>query len=714
MGNNRLEFKPLHGKLHYLPLAQIKKIYKAYRIARDAHLGQKRDSGEDYITHPIVVASILADNHLDYESISAAILHDVIEDTGISKEFIQQTFGDSIAELVDGVTKLTKMEFSSRAEAQAESFRKMVLAMSHDIRVILVKLADRLHNMKTLSGVVPEKRQRIARETLDIYAPIANRLGMYELSLELESLAFAYLYPRRHKVLQDAVEKVRGNRKEIMQSIEHALHQAVTEFHLDKAIISGREKHLYGIYKKMRKRHLSFTDIMDVYAFRIVVDTIEECYRALGMVHGVYKPIPGKFKDYIAIPKYNGYQSLHTKLCGPYGIPIEIQIRTKAMDQEANKGIAAHWLYKTNDKLITDVSHIRAQQWVNNLLEMQKNTGSSLEFIESVKIDLFPDEVYVFTPKGHIMELPRGATAVDFAYAIHTDVGNSCIAARVNRQFTPLSTVLVSGQTVAIITAPGAKPNPAWLNFVVSSKARSSIRSFLKNQRRNEAIELGKELLGKALADITISFQQIAPQTLNKILLELHLQSIEDLYESIGLGNRLAIFIAHQIASTMQEQDQNQLPLQTKKAVNPLLIKEAEGLAITFASCCTPIPGDAIVGYFNVGHGLEIHTEDCNELAKLRKHAEKYMPARWADDIKGEFRVAVNIEVSNQRGTLATLAQTISDADSSIDDISMSECSGGYCLLSLKLMVRNTEHLEQVLHSISLLPTVMGVVRKRC
>lgn len=708
-------FKSLHRKLHYLPRAQIREIHKAYRLAYSAHSGQKRDSGEDYITHPITVSSTLADMHLDYESIVAAILHDVIEDTKITKEFIQEKFGNSIADLVDGVTKLTQMEFSSKAEAQAESFRKMILAMSHDIRVILVKLADRFHNMQTLGGVSEHKRQRIARETLDIYAPIANRLGMHELNLKLETLAFAYLYPRRHKILQDAVNKVRGNRKEIMESIEKALHQAVIEHHLEHAIITGREKHLYGIYKKMQKRHLSFTEIMDVYGFRIIVDSVDECYRALGMVHGVYKPIPGKFKDFIAIPKYNGYQSLHTKLCGPYGIPIEIQIRTKDMDQMANTGIAAHWLYKTDSKLVTDAAHMRAQQWVNNLLEMQKNTGSSLEFVESVRIDLFPDEVYVFTPKGHIMELPRGATAVDFAYAIHTDVGNSCIAARVNRQFAPLSTVLASGQTVSIITAPGAKPNPAWLNFVVSSKARSNIRSFLKNQQRSEAIELGKELLGKALAELEISFQQISPQIIDKILVEVHLDNIEGLYESIGLGDRLAIFIAHQIASFMQDQDKK-IVVKTptaKKTMKPLLIKEAEGLAIKFAPCCTPIPGDAIVGYFNAGHGLEIHTEDCAELAKVRKHAEKYMPARWADEVKGEFRVAVNVEVSNQRGTLAKLAQTISDAGSSIDDIRMSECSGGYCLMSLKLMVHNTEHLEHVLHSISLLPTVMGVVRKR-
>lgn len=707
-------FKSLLQKLGYLKPNQVREVYRAYRVSNAAHAGQKRDSGEGYISHPIAVSVILAAMYLDHESIIAALLHDVIEDTSLTKEFVESKFGASVAGLVDGVTKLAQIEFSSRAEAEAESFRKMVLAMSRDIRVIIVKLADRVHNMRTLHGVIQEKRRRIARETLDIYAPIANRLGMYEISVELESLAFSYLYPKRQKVLKAALEKVRGNRQEIMESISKELRQALDACGLNHAKALGREKHLYGVYKKMRLRHVSFNEIMDVYGFRIIVDTNDECYRVLGIVHGVYKPIPGKFKDYIAMPKYNGYQSLHTTLCGPYGIPLEIQIRTTAMDQMAKGGIAAHWFYKTSGNKSADIAHIRAQQWVNNLLDMQKHTGSSLEFIENVKVDLFPNEVYVFTPKGHIMGLPRGATVVDFAYAIHTDVGNSCVAARIDRQFASLATPLISGQTVSVITTPDAKPNPAWLNFVVTSKARSSIRSILKSQQRSEAIALGKELVGKALAELTITFQQIPPQVLEKVLCEIKLKTVEDLYESIGLGNRLAVFVAHQIVAVMQDKNvELSKRVGSRVITKPLFIKGAEGMAITFAACCSPIPGDAIVGYFNVGCGLEVHSEDCRKLVGLRAHTEKYMPVNWAEDVRGEYRAAVNVEIINQRGALAKLTQAISEAGSSIDDISMSECNNEYCLVSLRLMVRNTEHLEDVFRAISSLPIVMGVIRKR-
>lgn len=704
-------FKELLRKLLYLKRSQLREVYKAYKIAASAHAGQKRDSGEAYISHPLTVASILASLHLDYESIVASILHDVVEDTTLTKEFILANFGPSIAALVDGVTKLEQIAFPSRAEAQAESFRKMVLAMAQDIRIILIKLADRLHNMQTLDGVAPEKRQRIARETLDIYAPLANRLGMHELSIELETLAFAYLYPNRHRILQDAVKKVRGNRREMMAEIENKFKEAFAERHLENVKIIGRAKHLYGIYKKMQRKHLSFSEIMDVYALRIIVDSIDDCYRALGIVHNVYKPIPGRIKDYIAIPKINGYQSLHTKLYGPSGIPIEVQIRTPTMDQMANSGIAAHWLYKSDNKM-ADAAQIRAQQWVNNLLEMQKNTGSSLEFVENVKIDLFPDEVYVFTPKGDILELPRGATVADLAYAIHTDIGNSCVAARIDKQFSALSTVLSNGQTVGVITAPGAKPNPAWLNFVVTAKARSSIRSFLKNQNRSKIIALGKELLDEALAEISITPTQITPEIFSKVLAALEFNNTDDLYESIGLGNRLAIFVAHQIAAVMKNQH---IEIKTEKSEKhvPLLIKGAEAMAITFASCCSPIPHDTIVGYFNIGYGLEIHTEDCKELIKLRLGKEKLLPVQWAEDVKGDFRVGISVEMTNQRGALAQMAQAVSDAGSSIDDISMSDCNGGYCLVSMKVRVHNAEHLEHVLNGISALPIVVGAIRKR-
>lgn len=703
-------YKQLHKKINYLDKAQIDEIYRAYLLASEAHAGQKRGNGEVFITHPVAVAMILADMHMDHQSIIAALLHDVVEDTTISKNKIAEEFGDTIAELVDGVTKLTQIETSSKAEAQAESFRKMLLAMSRDIRVILIKLADRIHNMQTISGVPVYKRNRIARETLDIYAPIANRLGMHDICIELENLAFAALYPRRFRVLKEAVEKTRGNRKELLKVIEKELQQTLAKNPILDAVLLGREKHLYGIYKKMLSRRSSFSEVMDVYAFRIIVNTVDECYRTLGIVHGLYKPVPGRFKDYIAIPKYNGYQSLHTILFGPHGVPIEIQIRTKDMDQVANNGIAGHWLYKNGDKK-SDAAHIRAQQWVNNLLEMQQNTGSSLEFIENVKIDLFPDEVYVFTPKGNIMELPRGATTVDFAYAVHTDIGNTCVAARIDRQFSPLATVLVNGQTVSIITAPSAKPNPIWLNFVVTGKARSGIKNFLKSQKRSESIALGKQLLEKALLEIKIDFNQIPQEIVQTVLHEINFNNLDDLHEDIGLGNRLAVFVAHQLAEVLENKATAAQDI--TKGTKPLFIRGAEGMAINFALCCCPIPGDKIVGYLNSGHGLDIHTEDCANLAKLRRQPEKCIPVLWADEVVGDFRVQINVEIVNQRGSIAALGKAIAEANSIIDDIHMSERSLNYVMVSLRLMVKNQAHLERVLRHINSVPIVVGVIRKR-
>lgn len=701
-------YKHLYSKLSYLDKNQIEQIYDAYLFAGEAHAGQKRDDGLAYLTHPVAVAGILAEMSMDYQCIIAALLHDVIEDTHFTKEDIKEKFGETVSELVDGVTKLTQIESTSKAELQAESFRKMVLAMSRDIRVILIKLADRLHNMRTISGVMPHKRNRIARETIDIYAPIANRLGMHNIYVELENLSFAALYPRRFRILKQAIEKTRGNRVEIMRTIEKEISHALEKVFQENFSLIGREKHLYGIYKKMLVRKTSFADIMDVYAFRIIVSSIDDCYRALGIMHCLYKPVPGRFKDYIAIPKSNGYQSLHTTLFGPYGIPIEVQIRTPIMDQMANTGIAAHWLYKTGD-VLTDAAHVRAQQWVNNLLEMQQNTGSSLEFIENVKIDLFPDEVYVFTPKGNILELPIGATVIDFAYAVHTDIGNTCVAARIDRQFSPLSSVLTNGQTVSVITSPQAKPNPLWLNFVITGRARSGIRNFLKSQKRSESISLGKQLLNKALSDLSLSMSDIPEIAIKNLLREANFQSLDDLFEDLGLGNRLSNIVAHQFANSMQSKKIDQLPEEQK----PFVIKGAEGLAINFASCCTPIPGDQIVGYLNAGHGLDIHTEDCINLAKLHKTPEKKLPVSWSDDVQGDFRVGINVEVLNQRGALAALTKAVSAANANIDGISMSESGGGYCFISLYLLVKNLSHLERVIRHISSVPVVIGVIRKK-
>lgn len=701
-------YKQLYKKLNFLPEDQIEQIYNAYLLAALAHSGQKRDDGASYLTHPVAVAGILADMHMDYQSIIAALLHDVVEDTPTSKDTIAEKFGVTVADLVDGVTKLTQIESASKAEIQAESFRKMVLAMSRDIRVILIKLADRWHNMQTIGGVAPNKRVRVAKETIDIYAPIANRLGMHNIYVELENLSFAALHPRRYRILKQSLEKARGNRKEIMRTIEKEMAQALTKTFSQDYSLLGREKHLYGIYKKMRARKMSFSDIMDVFAFRIIVSNIDDCYRALGAVHRLYKPVPGRFKDYIAIPKFNGYQSLHTTLFGPQGVPIEVQIRTPIMDQMANNGISAHWLYKTGDKL-TDAAHVRAQQWINNLMEMQHNTGSSLEFIENVKVDLFPDEVYVFTPKGKIMELPRGATIVDFAYAVHTDIGNTCVAARIDHQFLSLSTVLKSGQTVSIITAPHAKPNPSWLNFVVTGRARSGIRNFLKCRKREESIVLGKQLLVKSLSDLSLSLAEIPDAAIKAILNEAKFESIDDLYDDIGLGNRLAVIVAHQLANALPDKKIDLVVEEPK----PLLIRNAEGMAITFASCCGPIPGDLIVGYLNSGHGLDIHTEDCVNLAKYQKNPERRLPVSWADDVQGDFCAGVNVEMVNQRGALASLTKVISAENANIENISTSERSDGYSLIMLSLLVKDVAHLERVMRHIGSEPLVVGVIRRK-
>jgi guanosine-3',5'-bis(diphosphate) 3'-pyrophosphohydrolase len=698
-------FKQLQKKLHYLNQKQIDRIYQAYLIAYSAHSGQKRSSGEAYISHPLEVASILADMHMDPESIMAALLHDVIEDTSVDKEMVARRFKKTVAELVDGVTKLTRMQFSTMAEAQAESLRKMILAMSRDIRVILIKLADRLHNMHTLSALPHKKRQRIAKETLDIYAPIARRLGIHDLYIELENLSFIELYPKRYQVLAKEVKKARGNRKEIMKDIEKQIKKFFAHSGFPKIQISGREKDIYSIYKKMLKKHLTFSEIMDVYGFRIITNSIDECYRALGIIHSLYKPVPGKFKDYIAIPKINGYQSLHTTLFGPQGIPVEIQIRTKDMDQTAGKGIAAHWLYKTAEKI--DEAHIRAQQWINDILEMQQKTGSSLEFVENVRVDLFPEEIYVFTPKGTIIELPKGATALDFAYAIHTDIGNYCISVKIDRQPAPLSAELTNGQTIAVKTSQNARPNPAWLNFVKTSKARSSIRHFLKNQHHSELILLGKTLLTKALGSLSLTLAKIPRRALNALLKDAKLANPDNLYEDIGLGNRAAIFVAHQLADIAKSKRILKREAETAKAKEkPLLIKGTEGMAVTFAGCCNPVPGDHIAGCFSIGHGLIIHTDDCKNIARLREQPGKCVLTRWADNIKGEFPVVINVEITSTRGSFAALSVAISEADSNIDDISVNKRTGEYYLVTLRILVRNRDHLHQVLNHLDNLPIV--------
>jgi RelA/SpoT family (p)ppGpp synthetase len=702
------EFEALRQELKsYLSDAEIAIIEQAYLLAKDAHSGQKRYTGEPYITHPVAVASILAQMRMDPPTIIAAILHDVIEDTHVEKEEIAEKFGKEIADLVDGVTKLTQITFESRAHAQAENFRKMVMAMARDIRVILVKLADRLHNMRTICGHQPKKRRRIAIETLEIFAPIANRLGMHTFRIEFEELGFAALYPLRYRILKEAVTKARGNRKEIIELIDTEMRTGIKKANLPSWKLIGREKHLYSIYKKMHDKHLSFSEIMDVYGFRIIVDKIDTCYRVLGVLHNLYKPLTQRFKDYIAIPKANGYQSLHTTLFGPYGVPIEIQIRTDEMHKMAENGIAAHWLYKTEKSLFDD-AQLRAKEWLKGVLEMHKSSKNSLEFIENVKIDLFPDEVYVFTPKGNILELPAGATPVDFAYAIHSDIGNTCIATKIDRRLLPLSTHLNSGQQVEIITAPGARPNPAWLNFVVTGKARSNIKHFLKKQQRDESIELGKRLIEKTLHGLGIS--SLPPEQLESLIKKSGLGgSVNNLLEEVGLGNRSALLVAKQLA----KHSHSPIHAPTDESAMPLAIKGTEGIVVTYAKCCRPIPGDPIGGYIEKGHGLNVHVEHCPNLEHYRQNPDKYVPLRWEDKVYGDFPVDLRVEILNQRGSLAKLALAISDSESNIENINAEEYDGRYFSVSLTITVHNRKHLARVLRKMRNTKSVIRVIRRK-
>jgi len=678
----------------YLASDKVALVYQAYLFSAEAHEGQYRQTGEPYIYHPISVARILAEMRMDHESILAAILHDVLEDTGTQKERLAEQFGEEVAELVDGVSKLTQIEFENRAEAQAANFRKMMLAMTRDIRVILVKLADRLHNMRTLGALSPAKRRRIATETLEIYAPVANRLGMNSMRVELEELGFAALHPMRYRVLKEAVRRARGNRGEIVSRIERALKRRLHQESLEGLVI-GREKHLYSLYKKMQTKHLSVSEVMDVYAFRIIVDRVDTCYRVLGAVHNLYKPVPGRFKDYIAIPKANGYQSLHTVLFGPYGVPIEIQIRTEEMDHMAENGISAHWLYKSDDEA-GNRAQIRAREWLKSLLEMQQNAGNSLEFLENVKIDLFPDEVYVFTPKGRIMELPRGATAVDFAYAVHTDVGATCVATKIDRRLAPLSTPLANGQTVEVITAPGARPNPAWLNFVVTGKARANIRHFLKHQRQSESVTLGRRLLERALSAFQQHLDTLPAGRVEAVLAEFKLENLDQLLADIGLGNRMALFVARRLVPAGDgegEAGESAAPSPTR----PLAIRGTEGMVVNFARCCRPIPGDPVIGFVSAGRGITIHVETCKNVAEYRDHPEKWLEVQWEDPVEGEFAAEIRVDVANQRGTLATLAAAIAAEGSNIDNVSMEERDGRYSTITFVLSVSSRRHLARIM-----------------
>jgi RelA/SpoT family (p)ppGpp synthetase len=692
----------------YLEPVQVEAVREAAFFAAEAHAGQYRKSGEPYVFHPLAVARILAEVRFDHETVMAALLHDVIEDTEFTKEQLKHRFGSELAELVDGVSKLTQMQCGTKLEAQAENFRKMFLAMAKDLRVIMIKLADRLHNMRTLSVMTLEKRRRTARETLEIYAPIAGRLGMNHLRLELENLGFSYLYPLRHRVLSEAMRKASGHRKEIVGQLETRIRNRLLEDGI-KARVLGRSKHVWGIYKKMHDKRLPFREVYDLYALRIIVDTVDTSYRVLGVIHGLYKPIIGRFKDYIAIPKANGYQSLHTVLFGPHGVPLEVQIRTGEMHLMAEAGVAAHWLYKAPESQ-GNSAHKRAREWLQKLLDMQRRAGNSVEFLESVKMDLFPDEVYVFTPRGEIIELPRGATAVDFAYAIHSDIGNTCIGAKVDRRLVPLRTPLASGQTIEVIVAPTARPNPAWLNFIVTAKARASIRHYLKHLQREEAILFGKRLLEKALMGRVNGLGELSSECLETLTKELNVQSFNDILADIGLGNRMAPLIAKRLFPETDGQDYGS-PGENRDS-QPLLIKGTEGTVVSFGKCCRPVPGDPIVGYLSAGRGIVIHRGACKNVADYKTNPEKWIEVQWEQYIKADFPVELRLDVSNKRGVLATIAATISAADTNIENINTSERDGVTTTVNLILNVRDRSHLAHVMRRLRTLPEVLRIFRR--
>ena len=694
----------------YLPSDEIQQVKRAFYYAEQAHDGQRRRSGEPYVTHPLAVANILANMHMDHQSLMAAMLHDVIEDTGVSKKALAAQFGKPVAELVDGVSKLTQITFEDKAVAQAENFQKMVLAMSRDIRVIIVKLADRLHNMRTLGALRPDKKRRIARETLEIYARIAGRLGINTIRIELEDLSFQAIHPMRSERIKRAVASARGHRRSAMREIQASLQQSLDDEVLQGTVV-GRQKHLLSIYKKMRDQRKPFVEIMDVFGFRIITEDVASCYRILGVVHNLYKPVPGRFKDYIAIPKANGYQSLHTTLFGPRGMPIEVQIRTREMEAMANNGIAAHWLYKAGQTThpIAEGSHARARAWVKGLLEMQRHAGNSLEFIEHVKNDLFPDDIYVFTPKGDIMELPQGATVIDFAYSVHTDIGNNCIACRIDRHLAPLSTRLESGQTLEIITAPGARPNLAWLSFVSTAKARSAIRHALKHQQQTEAITLGRRLLNKALTPFETSLEELDEAVFEQAVKELDAASQEALLESLGLGNRMAHVVARRLVDIAHgERHEANVAVDNGKAV---LISGSEGMVINFARCCHPLPGDPVLGHLSMGKGLVVHRAECRNLVEHKNDPEKLFTLEWSESIDEDFPVALRIEIESRRGLVAELAGLVTDADANIERIGIEERDARLSTVNLTLSVKGRVHLARIIKRIRNLPNVGKITR---
>tara|TARA_R110000851_G_scaffold332391_1_gene508346 strand:- start:39013 stop:41301 length:2289 start_codon:yes stop_codon:yes gene_type:complete len=696
----------------YLDNKDIERVKEAYRFSDQAHLRQFRASGEPYISHPIAVTEICAGWKLDADSLMAALLHDVMEDTAVPKQELAERFGPDVAEIVDGLSKLDRLEFATKAEQQAESFRKMLLAMARDVRVILIKLADRLHNMRTLDAVSPEKRRRIARETMEIYTPIAHRLGLNALFRELQDLCFQATYPNRYEVLKKAVMAARGNRREVLGKITDAVKIALPAAGIE-AEISSREKSLFGIYKKMVEQKKSFSDVLDIYGFRVVVHTLPECYLALGTLHQLYRPVPGKFKDYIAIPKLNGYQSLHTTLLGPYGTPVEFQFRTRDMDRVAEEGVAAHWLYKNDDSELNNLQK-RTHQWLQSLLDIQSQTGDSGEFLEHVKVDLFPDAVYVFTPQGKIVSLPRGATPVDFAYSIHTDIGNQAIASKINGEFSPLRTELKSGDQVEIVTSPASRPSAQWLNYVRTGRARSEIRHYLRTVKYEESVAFGQRLLTQAFDQIGAAYPQDDDPNWDKLAKSSGAASREEILADIGLGKRLAAVVARRfapentiLATTAAAVDE----ITTAKAT-PILIHGNEGQAVQLAQCCGPLPGDAIIGGIRLGHGLVIHMADCSVAQRQRaREPERWIPVAWANDTARHLNTRLDVTVINERGVLGRIAAEITDAGSNILHLTMQEEAAATGLLHLTIQVDSRKHLARVIRAIRHVQQVQKIVR---
>jgi len=688
----------------YLKPPEVERVEEAFRFSDIAHRGQFRQSGEPYISHPVAVAEILSAWQLDAQTLSAALLHDVVEDTHVSKDELAHRFGKPVADLVDGVSKLDRIEFQSAQEAQAENFRKMLLAMARDVRVILIKLADRLHNMRTLDAVSAAKRRRVARETLEIYAPIASRLGLDALFRELQDLSFQHLYPLRFRVLAKAIRSARGNRREIVNKIQEGIKTRMREAGIESTVF-GREKHLYSIYRKMAEKHLTFSQVLDIYGFRVVVRDPPSCYLALGALHALYKPVPGKFKDYIAIPKANGYQSLHTTLIGPYGTPVEVQIRTWEMNRIAETGVASHWLYR-DDETLSDVRQ-RTHHWLQSLVEIQNASGDPAEFLEHVKVDLFPDEVYVFTPKGKIMSLPRGATPVDFAYAVHTAIGNRCIAARVNHELVPLRTDLRNGDQVEIITALHAHPNPAWLSYVRTGKARSQIRHFLKTMQLEESTALGERLLQQALRALDSDLAQVGPWRWERLVRDTGARTKHEILADIGLGKRLAAIVARQLLA-LSDQSHDE-----PKATSAITVHGSEGIAVQFARCCRPIPGDPIIGFIKKGQGLVVHTHDCPTAQKSRSDPDKWIDVDWDPDTGRMFDVSIRVVAANQRGVLAKVAAAIAESGSNIDNVSMDEERAVYTTMYFTVQVTNRMHLARLMRGLRRIQEVVRLARAK-